>query len=471
MLTNDHRLYACALLMDMVTGAVVFTVTRRAADMGVDSGTVGLLLSALFLAYTVFAPLMGGLSDRFSRRGLMMLGCAIVLAVVGGCASVTAPRVLLVLMAVFGLALAMYWPPKIAWLSQGKTGRRLAASLAMFSLAYNAGFLLANAGAGALYYSSTILPAASPVPRIPAELRRKFSWDAPSRRLTLNGTLSEAQAASMEAVNPIGPTRENLEQLVWRSRHRPLPLIAGAAVPIGVLALLLIPVRTTVFPCAPLQVEAIPEAGPVPRRLNGRVLLWSAWIGSFASTFIGSGTRAVFPGLASALGIAPNVHGLLAAGVQATAVTTFLLMQVWYGWHGRVWPLLAAQALAATGLLLIAGATSPAVFGAGFLLTGVNSGYCIYASQYYSMELFASHRKGRGSGLSEAILGSGLFLGPLAGGFLGQAVGARTTFAFLAAGLVLLMTAGSVLAGRQLVAARLRERGQTLASTVLSGDV
>lgn len=470
MLSNDNRLYVCALLMDMVTGAVVFTVTRRAADMGVDSGTVGLLLSSLFLAYTVFAPLMGGFSDRFSRRGLMMLGCAAALVVVAGAATITDTNGLLVLMALLGVALAMYWPPKIAWLSHGKTGRRLAASLAMFSLAYNAGFLIANAGAGVLYYASTRLPAAARAPEIPSELQGKFAWHAPSRRLTLRGTLTDAQAASLQGANS-GSTGRAFEQLVWRSRYRPLPLLAGATVPIAVIVLLLIPIPTAAPPSVPLPLGLAPQTSAAPDMLNGRVLLWTAWIGSFASTFIGSGTRALFPGLASALDIAPNVHGLLAAGVQATAVTTFLLMQVWYGWYGRVWPLLAAQALAAAGLLLIAGATTSAVFAVGFLLMGINSGYCVYASQYYSMELFAAHRKGRGSGLTEAIFGGGLFLGPIAGGFLGQAVGARATFAFLATGLVLLMTCGALLAARQLFAARLARRSEEIASAALSSDV
>ena len=72
----------------------------------------------------------------------------------------------------------------------------------------------------------------------------------------------------------------------------------------------------------------------------------------------------------------------------------------------------------------------------------------VYASHYYSLEFFAADRKGRGSGLSEAVVGSGLFLGPLVGGLLGQLVALRAAIALLGAGLVLLMAANALLALR-----------------------
>ena len=60
------------------------------------------------------------------------------------------------------------------------------------------------------------------------------------------------------------------------------------------------------------------------------------------------------------------------------------------------------------------------------------------ASLYYSLEGGADRKGGR-AGIHEAVLGSGLFLGPLMGGLVGQALDLRAPY--LATVLVFVATA------------------------------
>lgn len=169
------------------------------------------------------------------------------------------------------------------------------------------------------------------------------------------------------------------------------------------------------------------------------VYLWTSWLACFATTFSGKGLQALFPKLADALDVSAGVHGLLGASARAAAVATFLLMQVSFAWHRRLWPLWLTQALLALGLLIVALSSAVPAFFVAFILNGVASGYCFYASVFYSMEFYEAGRKGRGSGLTEGILGSGLLLGPLAAGLAGHLLGARAPYYFLAVAVVVLI--------------------------------
>ena len=457
MLPRDATLYLCCVLIDMMTGLVSFTVARRAGDMGVEAAMLGVIGGAFFISYAPLAPLAGMLSDRLSRRRLMLPACGVCGLAILALMRVTAPWAVAAAMALFGVGMAMFWPPMVAWIAEGKSGRRLARSLALYSLAWNIGVLLGNAFGGILYVTAVPLQEMPSEITVPESLAAKAKYDPETGRLQLSGTMKDADVERLAVLSSEPSFRRAVDQLVYRSRHRPAPLVLAAFLPVLVALLLLLPSRPTkavkdgngmkesTSPPAANAFTRNPEDGTdasSPSRAQGLplvVYLWTAWLACFATTFSGKGLQALFPKLADALDVPAGVHGLLGASARAAAVVTFLLMQVSFVWHRRLWPLWLTQALLALGMLIVASSSAVPAFFAAFVLNGVASGYCFYASVYYSMEFYAANRKGRGSGLTEGIIGSGLLLGPLAAGLAGHLLGARAPYYFLAVAVAVLI--------------------------------
>ncbi|RPJ35412.1 MAG: MFS transporter, partial [Deltaproteobacteria bacterium] len=108
-------------------------------------------------------------------------------------------------------------------------------------------------------------------------------------------------------------------------------------------------------------------------------------------------------------------------------------------WHFKKFYLLGAQLLAAAGLLLIYSSNRLWVFAVAFLLLGLCASLTYYSSLYYAVRLLK--RKGKGAGLHESILGSGVVLGPLLGGIVAHTAGLRYPYI-----LCLILLAGVVAA-------------------------
>ena len=61
-----------------------------------------------------------------------------------------------------------------------------------------------------------------------------------------------------------------------------------------------------------------------------------------------------------------------------------------------------------------------------FTLLGLCASLTYYSSLYYTVRLMK--RKGKGTGLHESILGSGVVLGPLLGGIMAHSAGLRAPY-------------------------------------------
>jgi MFS family permease len=82
--------------------------------------------------------------------------------------------------------------------------------------------------------------------------------------------------------------------------------------------------------------------------------------------------------------------------------------------------------MGAAGLLLISFFSPPLVFASSFILIGLCASMTYFSSLYYSVRLLK--RKGKGTGLHESILGSGVVLGPLLGGTAALSAGLRAPY-------------------------------------------
>ncbi len=193
------------------------------------------------------------------------------------------------------------------------------------------------------------------------------------------------------------------------------------------------------------------NAMPVPvGRATAVRFMWAGWLANLTVLLGFGAVQAMFPQLATHLGVSPSLHGQLFGASRAAAVVAFLLMGWSHAWHHRTWPLLAGYVAGAAGALVIALTSSVPLFFAGFIVLGFINGAVYLASIFYALEAFEG--QAAGAGWTEMVLGAGCFLGPVVAGFVGDAWGLRAPYYFAAA----LFAAG--LAGQIVLAWAVRRR-------------
>ncbi len=189
------------------------------------------------------------------------------------------------------------------------------------------------------------------------------------------------------------------------------------------------------LPAAPPPTEVLPaDHVPIP---PGRGFRKTGWLANFALTFAMSGAIALFPKLATALEITADRHGWLLAIGRGSALLAFWALQHIEFWRTRLWPLWVAQAAVVVALASIGVAGEFWQFALALGITGAVSGYTYQASIYFTLEESAA--KGRGSAVHEAILASGMFLGPMLAGLVGERFSLRSPFYFCAATLAVMI--------------------------------
>jgi MFS transporter, DHA1 family, multidrug resistance protein len=181
------------------------------------------------------------------------------------------------------------------------------------------------------------------------------------------------------------------------------------------------------------------DSDPAPHIPQGRGFRKTAWLANFATNFALAGTTALFPQLAMHLGISADVHGALLAAGRGAALVVFVALQLFVFWRTRLWPLWVAQLACAISLVWIGLANTIWMFAAAWIIGGTVSGYAYQASIYFTLEEMTE--KGKGSGFHEAIIGTGMFVGPVLAGWIGSHHSLRAPYFFCASVLVLLIIA------------------------------
>jgi MFS family permease len=364
LLNQLHILYAVSLLMDMSVAGLIFAISRRAAELGASAGALGLLGASWPVPYIIASLTSGRLSDRLGRRNIALIGSVAACIITFGCARTTNIHLLIALTALFGLGIGFFWPPVIAWISDGPRGEALHKRLTRFGVAWNIGLLSGFALTG------------------------------------------------------------------WVFRRWPhLAFVIPTCGLIVIIILFLLPAR-------PHHTEEENQFD-LPAVPPGRGFRKAAWIANFGVRLVNAGVAALFPQLATRLGIAADAHGGLLATINFTAMLMIAVMQVLTFWHTRLWPLWLAQGLCALAAVAIGLGNGMGIFLLAFAAIGVVSGYSYQASIYFTLQEMTE--KGKGSGLHEAFLAGGLLTGPLLAGWAGNAFGLRAPYFFSAAALLVIV--------------------------------
>ncbi|MFP4248208.1 MAG: MFS transporter [Armatimonadota bacterium] len=376
-----YRIFAAALVMDLAIAVIGLGVQLLGNDLGATPSMLGWLGTIGALVYAAGCIFTGKLSDRFGRRLLVTISCSLC-----GLAWLTmtqagSPLQLLAILPFSGAGISMFWPPVQAWMSEITVGGRdrLNRNIGGFNISWTIGLMLGPVVAG-------------------------FAWDIDRY---LPGLADAAQGAGI--THDLG-------------RYAPFVIAALCA------ASVLILVQTI-----PREVPGGGEPAPEDRdfvRPDSSVaarFLHIAWIANFASWFGRALNIVVFTKIATVMGLSGTTIGMTVAMFLAGQLLMFLYLRNRSGWQYRLWPLLAALGVAAGAWLLAWFARSPWVFGLAFTIAGMGAGVTYVSSLYYSLEGQAVSRGAR-AGIHEAVLGSGVFLGPLFGGFVAEHFGLRSPY-------------------------------------------
>ena len=221
-------------------------------------------------------------------------------------------------------------------------------------------------------------------------------------------------------------------------KHGPkLAFYASAGFILLIILLLLLPTKQPVEGLGSDRDEAVVT---IPK---GRGFRKTAWLANFATNFALAGTAALFPQLATHLSIGADVHGALLAAGRGAALVAFVALQLLMFWRVRLWPLWIAQLGCAASLVWIGLTSATWMFAAAWIVGGVVSGYTYQASIYFTLEEMVE--KGKGSGFHEAVVGSGMFFGPVLAGWVGGTHSLRAPYFFCAGVLTALIVLQMVL--------------------------
>lgn len=161
-----------------------------------------------------------------------------------------------------------------------------------------------------------------------------------------------------------------------------------------------------------------------------RQFLQMAWIANPLSYLAINTLLPLIPSIAEALGLSTAAAGVACSVWMFARLGAFVLLWQWTGWHYRFRWLGGACLLMAGSFALLLHPGTLTVLIAAQLAFGLAIGLIYYSSLYYSVD--ASEEKGVHSGLHEAMIGIGLFLGPACGAaplFLFPAAGGGSTLA------------------------------------------
>ncbi len=137
------------------------------------------------------------------------------------------------------------------------------------------------------------------------------------------------------------------------------------------------------------------------------------WLANSLAYFLITSFSALLPHLGEKLGLSASATIWLTCSYLFSRAISFAILMKWDGWHYHIgWSLAAIWATLACAAVMFL-CPWPALVLAACLVFGFALGLSYSGSLYYSMNY--GENKGEHGGLHEAILGSGIFFGPLAG--------------------------------------------------------
>jgi len=121
----------------------------------IELGLIGSMTSAVHMT---LAHRMGPFSDRFGRRRLILIAPLLLALSALIAATTNQVKVVLMLSALNGLCLSLFWPPLQAWVAELQSGSSLARNIGTLNLAWTAAYIVGPVISGFLFSFQPRLP-------------------------------------------------------------------------------------------------------------------------------------------------------------------------------------------------------------------------------------------------------------------------------------------------------------------------
>ena len=151
--------YISAFLADLALGAVLLSIPLFLIYMfGATSLTLGIFGAVGALVYSAGVIIAGSISDRVSRRNILLSGCCLFIVAYSILPFLRTTGQVLMIYILGSASMSMFWPTLQSWLSQGLNKRDLMKSLTMFNIFWSSGLMIGFFAAGFLFARNPKLP-------------------------------------------------------------------------------------------------------------------------------------------------------------------------------------------------------------------------------------------------------------------------------------------------------------------------
>jgi len=363
--------YIAAFLADLAIGAVLlaiplFLIYRFAAS----SLLLGILGAVGALVYSAGVIIVGRMADRFSRRKIILFGCGMFAVAYSVLPFLKTTNQILLAYAFGSASMAMFWPTLQSWLSQGLDKPSLMRSLTIFNISWSAGLMVGFFSAGFLFALGQEVP---------------FAFGVILIVITMLFLYRQPPAPRVKAVTKLFSDGVNKNA-------------AGS------------------------PMAGIGEDKPA----NYISFLYIAWCANFVSWFNLGVMRNLFPKLGTELGFSTALVGTLIFIITFAQTVMFFVLGRTHRWHYKLGLILLFQFIAFLSLWIFVFSSCAVHFAIAMIFLGLSAGLTYFSSIFYS--LYGSVDKGRKSGLHEAVIGTGAFFGPFAGGLFAAKFGIRAPY-------------------------------------------
>jgi MFS family permease len=186
------------------------------------------------------------------------------------------------------------------------------------------------------------------------------------------------------------------------------------------LPLLLLAVPLALVMAVTMVSRSEKKRGGAPPPMSGnhrppdaKRFLHMAWLANPLSYVAINTLIPLIPSISSKLGLTTAMAGTTCSLWMFARLGAFLLLRRWTGWHYRFGWLAGAFGVMAVCFTALISSPTIMLFVCAEIGFGFSIGLIYYSSLYYSMN--ASNDQGTHGGLHEAMIGSGLFIGPACG--------------------------------------------------------
>jgi len=345
---------------------------------------MGIIATSSGAVYALCCLVFMRFSSRLPPRRTVLMGCAA--SVTTFLAASTVVRnipSLICIVVVLGVTWALFWPPLMSWMSRTVPPECMSRELGGFNQSWCIGDMIGGLLAGIV-----------------------------SQYFSISGVYLCSAALGTVAFG-----------LIWR-RNGIRPESRGSGI------------------ATPKPATEAGENSPKPNDVDRR-FIYVGWIG-LGTGFLCLGCfNGLFPLIArERVAFSDTTIGLCFALMGLCQLGAFQSLKKWSGWHYQLWAAVIANALFIVALLILRATARPVDLFVTSIVCPIAAALCYTASIFYGAT--GRLRKSTAMSVHEGLLGGGLFVGGLTGGWLAKQFGIGVPFVVLS----ILLAAASLIQWR-----------------------